>query len=337
MKRTRSDADRRLRQANRFARVLRVLEFIQGRGRYDARALAVELECSERTVYRDLNVLELAGVPWTFDEAARAYRVRPDFRFPVLPLTDDELVGQATATVLTATPGLNVGPGARPTTQKLKATSKDEVSQLLSDAEQVVAVLDLKLADHTRHREAIRTAQWALLKRKQLVGQYHSPYEPRPVKVTLHPYRLVLVKQAWYLLARPVEAAQPRTYRITRFQSLRTLDTAAEVPCDFDLKAYFGNAWGVYRGEPTYDVEIEFSPEAAPLVTETTWHPTQRVQGHRDGRATLFFRVDGLNEIVYWLLGWSGRAKVIRPPALQALLVKELRTALARYACPGPK
>ena len=40
----RSESDRRLQQATRFARVLRVLELIQGRGRYNADDLARELD-----------------------------------------------------------------------------------------------------------------------------------------------------------------------------------------------------------------------------------------------------------------------------------------------------
>jgi predicted DNA-binding transcriptional regulator YafY len=63
----RPDPERRLRQAHRFARVLWVLELIQGRGRYGIKEIAAELESSERTIFRDLSVLELAGVPWYFD------------------------------------------------------------------------------------------------------------------------------------------------------------------------------------------------------------------------------------------------------------------------------
>ncbi|MBS0205534.1 MAG: helix-turn-helix domain-containing protein [Planctomycetes bacterium] len=40
-----------------MARVLRVLELIQSRGRWTTKAIAEEIECSERTVYRDLDVL----------------------------------------------------------------------------------------------------------------------------------------------------------------------------------------------------------------------------------------------------------------------------------------
>ncbi len=46
--------------------------------------------------------------------------------------------------------------------------------------------------------------------------------------------------------------------------------------------------------------------KAAYLVTETTWHHTQAVKRHEDGRVTLSFRVDGLDEIFRWVFGWSG-------------------------------
>lgn len=78
----RSDAERRLRQCERLGRLLRTLHLIMGRGRWDADALAEELECSRRTVHRMLQTLSIAGVPWYFDESCRAYRVRPGFRFP---------------------------------------------------------------------------------------------------------------------------------------------------------------------------------------------------------------------------------------------------------------
>ena len=57
----RPEPDRRLRQAERFARILRLLELLQERSPHDARALSAPLGATERTVYRDLKVLELAG------------------------------------------------------------------------------------------------------------------------------------------------------------------------------------------------------------------------------------------------------------------------------------
>jgi predicted DNA-binding transcriptional regulator YafY len=327
----RPETDRRLRQADRLARVMRTLQLLLSRGRWNARDLAAEQECSERTIHRDRLVLELAGIPVDFDQEDRCYRVRQDFRFPSLNVTEDEAIGQGTAAAITSGPGLDINEGARPVTQKLAAASKEDMAQILADAGELVAVLDLKLADHSRHKDIIRTVQLALIKRKQLDGTYRSPHEPDEVKLHLHPYRLCLIKQAWYLIARSDGDDAPRTYRVARFKTLRTLDANAQVPQDFDLKGYFGNAWAVYRGERSYDVEILFSKEAATTVTETIWHHTQKVKKNKDRTVLLAFTVDGLNEIVRWVLGWGSRAKVIQPLELRDLIVAQLNESLRAY------
>ncbi|NUQ61180.1 MAG: transcriptional regulator [Pirellulales bacterium] len=327
-RKARPDRDRRVRQHERMARVLKVLELVQSRGRWNALAIAEEIGCSERTVYRDLEVLEYAGVPWYFDEADQCYRVRPDYRFPVFGLTEEEALGQALATALTKTPGLDIGPGAAATTRKLQATSAGEIRDILADAAQLISVLDLKLADHSKHREEIKTVQFALLEGRQITGLYESPYQAEPVQLRLHPYRLCLIKSAWYIVARQADADQPRTYRVARFKTLRPLDQPADVPEGFDLKAYFGNAWAVFRGEKTCDVEIWFTPEAAKVVTETTWHHTQKVKWQKDGSIVLTFRVDGLEEITNWVLGWAGQAKVLEPGELRRMVCERLRRAI---------
>lgn len=327
----RPETDRRLRQADRLARVMRTLQLLLSRGRWNARDIAAEQECSERTVYRDMEVLELAGIPIEFSQEDRCYRVRQDFRFPSLNVTEDDAIGQGTAAAITSGPGLDINDGARPITQKLAASSKAELAQILADAGELVAVLDLKLADHSRHRDIIRTVQWALVKRKQLTGTYRSPHEPDEVKLHLHPYRLCLVKAAWYLIGRPEGDDAPRTYRVARFKTLRMLDANARVPRDFELKGYFGNAWAVFRGERSYDVEILFSKEAAVTVTENVWHHTQKVRKNKDGSVTLTFRVDGLNEILRWVLGWGSRARVIQPPELRDLIVSQLKESIRAY------
>jgi len=328
-KKSRSDADRRLRQADRLARVMRVLELVSGRGRWTAVSLAQELECHERTIHRDLQALLLAGVGVEFDRLAQCYRVRPGFSFPTLELSNDELVGQATAVALASAPGIGIGKGAKRTLKKLsEATGDPEQQCVLADAERLIHVLDLKLADHSRHKKIIHTIQFALLQGNQIRGKYRSLYQDKLVDLTLHPYRLCLVQQAWYLIARSTTQIEPRTYRVARFQTLRTLCSAAEVPDEFDIKAYFGNAWGVYRGPETHDVELLFTPDAAPLVTETKWHATQIDEKQPDGGVLLRFHVDGLEEILWWILGWCGRVKVVGPNVLRQMVVEQLEKAL---------
>ncbi|MBX9791942.1 MAG: HTH domain-containing protein [Pirellulales bacterium] len=68
--------------------MLRLLLLIQSPRRRDARELAAKQDCSERTVYRDLQVLAAAGVPVHFDESERCYRVRKGWRLAAMTPTE---------------------------------------------------------------------------------------------------------------------------------------------------------------------------------------------------------------------------------------------------------
>ncbi|WP_153559428.1 helix-turn-helix transcriptional regulator [Roseimaritima sediminicola] len=321
----RPDADRRVRQSLRIARVLQVLNLIQSRGRWNVSAIASELGCSSRTIHRDLNVLEFCGVPFYYSEEEQCYRVRSDYRFPTLTLTNEEVLGQAIATSITNAPGLDIGLGAKPTTTRLAAASKEETKQIIADAMSLVDVFDLKLVDHSRHGEILRTLQMALLGANQVTGVYESPYEASPLKLTIHPYRICLVKQAWYVVGHIEGETEAKTFRAARFKSLRQTGSAANRPTDFDLRQHFGNAWAVFRGNQSYDVELRFDASVARIVVETNWHHTQQATIHRDGSLTLKFTVDGLDEIQRWILGWTGHVRVVGPAELRDAIVARLQ------------
>jgi hypothetical protein len=60
---SRPEEDRRARQAGRLANVIRTQERLMERGKWNVRSLAAELECSEKTIRRYLEVMEIAEGP----------------------------------------------------------------------------------------------------------------------------------------------------------------------------------------------------------------------------------------------------------------------------------
>jgi len=71
-----------------------------------------------------------------------------------------------------------------------------------------------------------------------------------------------------------------------------------------------------------YNVKLRFLPKVADNVTEIQWHSTQKVTRNNDGSATIEFRVDGLGEISWWILGYGDQVQVLAPKALRGKVLK---------------
>jgi len=81
MPKERKDSDRRSRQCAKFARLLKIARLVMGNGRWGTEDLAREVECSQRTIFRDIEILSAAGIPIVYDKTIQAYRVPDGFRF----------------------------------------------------------------------------------------------------------------------------------------------------------------------------------------------------------------------------------------------------------------
>ena len=80
---------------SRIHRLLKILTLIQGEKGWTPKRLALECETTERTIFRDLKMLEGAGIPYFFDEETSGYRVRRDFFMPPVQLTLEESLALA--------------------------------------------------------------------------------------------------------------------------------------------------------------------------------------------------------------------------------------------------
>src|SRR6056297_1482272 len=77
-------------KVSRVYRLLSLITLLQGGQGYTADQLAEELQVSRRTVFRDLNMLEMAHIPYYFDAERRSYRISEHFFLPPVNLTMTE-------------------------------------------------------------------------------------------------------------------------------------------------------------------------------------------------------------------------------------------------------
>ncbi len=218
----------------RSARLLALLLRLQRTGPATARILADELDVSERTIYRDVSMLQAAGVPlWTETGPHGGIRLVDGWRSPV-----DGFTAAETVALTIGTPGaadLGLGAVLTAARSKLRSALPDPARD---DLERVTARFLVDAPGWFHHDDAgealpvVADALWT--DRRLDVG-----YEGRggTVRRRLDPLGLVLKAGTWYLVA--AHRRQVRTYRVSRISGASALPGPSWRPDDFDLEAYW--------------------------------------------------------------------------------------------------
>lgn len=219
----------------RATRLVSLLLLLQMRGQLTAQELADHFGVSVRTIHRDVDSLDAAGVPV---EAVRGpaggYRLAGGYRTKLTGLTAQE----AEALFVAPAPAAELGLGGVLANARLKvlAALPGELQERASRAERYFH-LDtrgwFRGEDTVPHLPTIASATW---RGKRLSARYREG--SRVVRRTLDPLGLVLKGGAWYLVAR--RSAGMRVYRVSRFASVRIRDEGFERPEEFELAVYWG-------------------------------------------------------------------------------------------------
>ena len=173
----------------------------------------------------------------------------------------------------------------------------------------------------------------ACLARRPFEARYQGPIGPT-LTTTVHPYA-VFYSRAWYVVGYSALHRETRTFKVARFASVEPSDAKFLENLNFSLDSYFGDAWRFIRGPRTHRVVVRFSEKVGTNVAEVRWHKTQQTRVFPDGSAELEFRVAGLSEIIWWILGYGAEAEVLEPPELREMVAEHARRVLERLEKPA--
>jgi predicted DNA-binding transcriptional regulator YafY len=303
-------------------RSLELLSLLQARPRWTAPELADRLGITERTVRRDMARLRDLGYP-VIAEPGRAggYRLGAGGALPPLLLSDDESVAVAIGLRVAATGGAAGHEEAAVAAlakleQMLPARLRDRV-QALSTATVVVRPGEgpatrpevlLTLAQGCRHRERVRF--------RYLDGSGNAS-ERR-----VEPYQLVNAERRWYLVARDLDRADWRTFRLDRmgvpeltghrFVRAEEPDAAAMVERGMAVASYTWQATVLVRA-PRAQVEEEVPRTVGVLDDEPP-------RGDDPGGTVMRIGANQLDWLARYLAGLPFEVEVRDPPELRAAL-----------------
>ncbi len=296
-----------------------------------AAQLAAELGVSRRTLFRDLNTLGAAGIPYEH-ESGRGYRIAPSFFLPPVNLKVSEAMGlMILARSAQATPDQPMTAPAAEAVAKLMATMPPGIRQVCQEMMGRVSInpgARARVNDDASHYTLL---QQAIDQQRVVKMTYASLFDEQTIRLNLRPYHLHYSVRAWYVIGHSAMHRQVRVFKLARITQATLTDRFFRMTQPFDVDKHFGKAWSMIPEGKVHRVELEFTAKVGRNVAEVRWHPSQQHEWLDDGRCRVRFEVDGLGEISWWLLGYGDQVKVLRPAALRERLRQTYRAALGRY------
>lgn len=319
----------------RVQRLLRLVGLLQSGRNFNSVQLADICQVSRRTVFRDIKTLQVSGVSVRFDENKQGYSLPPTSFLPPAELTLEE-----TISLLLLCHELGGQTGGVPFQHPTRSAALKLLSNLprhLRDyVGEITASMEVGHNPHNRLDEAKPFYQQlldALADSRQIRIAYDSLFEQQKISTLLSPYRVFFHRRSWYVVGRSSLHRAVRTFNVGRILKAELLDSLYEIPPRFSLDRHFGNAWSMIR-EPgqRHHVVVRFQPLVARNVSEVNWHKTQETVWNDDGTLDFHVTVDGLSEIMWWILGYGRHAEVLRPTTLRERIQEQIAAMRETYA-----
>ena len=317
---------------SRVSRIVKILTTLQSGEKYSPADLEKVLNVSRRTLFRDLKELQSIGVPYRYDTKSGGYSIDPKFFLPPV----DFNLAEALSLLMLVHKVRNHLPlpfrnSALLAGLKVENNLPAEVRNYCQASLQKTTIAPEQHAVIKSLDTIFNTIQKAIRKKNVLSLSYHSLYEQQVINTALHPYHLLYKKRSWYVIGFSGLYKTVRTFNLSRIKAVE-----APGPCftdgeDFDLYEYLGRAWALIPEGRLYDIRLRFSPLVAHNVTEVQWHSTQQAQWNEDGSVTLSFRVDGLGEISWWVLGYGDQVQVLAPAALRKRILERAQGIIENH------
>ncbi len=317
----------------RIQRLLQLIGLLQvGRG-YNTEALAQACGVSRRTVFRDLDLLRLSGLPLSFDDKQQCYRIPGACLLPPTNFTPDEALSLLVLChELGNDSGLPFLGPARTAAVKLESSLPARLRDQLRNVTAAIHIQAPPTNPLTGCKAVYEQLLDAAANRRSVRIRYNSLKDESQIVTRVEPYGLFFSRRCWYLVGRSSLHRAKRTFNVGRILQLEPLDDHFQVPRGFSIERYLRNAWHMIpeKGRDR-DVVVRFSKLVAQNVAEVNWHKTQRLVFHDDGSADYQVKVSGLNEISWWILGYGDQAEVIQPPELRQLVADRARRMVEKY------
>ena len=307
-------------------RLIGIVVLLLNRRHVTAGELADYFEVSERTIYRDIDVLGRAGIPVTTTQGAGGgVGLMDGFVLDRQIISADDI-----SSIVTALKGLsslfddNRYVTAR---EKVESLVPDRARSAVEREQEVVSVDLLPWGHDEKFRAALGELRQAALERRVVAFRYGSA-DGEITRRTVEPVSLHLKGYTWYLYAWCRLRGAFRLFKLSRIREIEVGRERFEPrPGAEGSPAALKNDWTSDSRKPA-KLHLRFAESARARAEE--FFGVDELSSTPEGiDVTVIWPVD---EWLYeFLLGFGGALTVIGPPEVRAEIRRRARTILSNY------
>lgn len=213
----------------RFDRIVGIYIQLQSRRVVRAEELAARFSVSVRTIYRDIRVLEAAGIP-LMGEAGIGYSIVDGYRLPPVMFTREEALGFVAAEkLMEAFADKSLGTHYRSALYKIKAVLKGTDKEWIGTLAPHVQVNSKTSPTNDAIPDSLEILLESMANKRQVQLVYRSLREDIPVERLIEPIGVFHESGFWYVMGYCHLRADYRQFRADRIQQIkRTPDAFAK-------------------------------------------------------------------------------------------------------------
>ncbi|MES2780066.1 MAG: YafY family protein [Bacteroidota bacterium] len=307
---------------NRLERITTILLLLQSRKKMTAQQLADHFETSVRTIYRDVRVLEEAGVP-VGAEAGIGYFLSEGYSLPPVLFTKEEAAAMITGEkLLQQFADASINKEFASAMHKVRAVLRSSDKDFVETLEQSISVHRVRSGDLSSEdfpNRFMSSIQVALVKQQVIELEYYSHHSEETTKRIIEPIGLSFLSGSWHLFAWCRLRKDVRDFRADRIKNLRTLDETynkQKLPKLEEVAKLFNNPKDIQR--IVIRVNNAFLKEASQMkyylgMVEETKH---------EHHTEMVFYYTPLTQFARWMLMWGEHITVVEPKELKIQLTK---------------
>jgi predicted DNA-binding transcriptional regulator YafY len=304
------------RQILRQWKVLRALESAR-RGLTVAEiSEAIGEPASDRTLYRDLEQLELAGFPLINEDARwRCITEGSELSWSV-PVNPTHVVAlDLLQQLLEPLAGSWLAEPINELRDRLRVlltpTGRAYCEELRKNAKATL----FAPVKHGADQPIVDAIEEALAKEHVLEIEHASPNKDVKLRI-VEPYATWYADARLYLVGRCRTAQAIRTFAVHRIQRAMVLDETFSADPSFDLDVFVQSGFGVFH-DGEWLIEVELDASVAYLAEEHRFHLSQVIEPQPNGAVRISMKAQGLREIAAWVTSFGGKARAIAPKELR--------------------